>query len=214
MKYKVKNLISFTSLIFLFIVFYFVYSNITSNTSKLIKFDSNGISSKFELEISNNFEDIDKFISKYIFIKNYKITNNSSQIKIEIEIKKPFAKNNLNKEIVFHDNSTASYVFFNKEFINSIKLVDISSETLKLNNYLNKSYNQLSKIFKINQIEYIDDRRYDLYVDNNKKVMLPKIINQKFLVFLENNLELLKNNMNFKEYIDLRNFHLKTIRVK
>ena len=126
MKYKVKNLISFTSLIFLFIVFYFVYSNITSNTSKLIKFNSNGISSKFELEISNNFEDIDKFISKYIFIKNYKITNNSSQIKIEIEIKKPFAKNNLNKEIVFHDNSTASYVFFNKEFINSIKLVDIS----------------------------------------------------------------------------------------
>ena len=109
---------------------------------------------------------------------------------------------------------TLHLMFFNKEFINSIKLVDISSETLKLNNYLNKSYNQLSKIFKINQIEYIDDRRYDLYVDNNKKSNVAKNNKSKVLVFLENNLELLKNNMNFKEYIDLRNFHLKTIRVK
>ena len=44
--------------------------------------------------------------------------------------------------------------------------------------------------------------------------MLPKKIDQKLLIFLENNYDLLKKNSNFEEYMDLRNFHEKTIRAK
>ena len=44
--------------------------------------------------------------------------------------------------------------------------------------------------------------------------MLPKKIDQKFLIFLENNFNILKKNSKYNEFIDLRNFHEKTIRVK
>ena len=44
--------------------------------------------------------------------------------------------------------------------------------------------------------------------------MLPKKIDHKLIIFIEKNLELLKNNSNFKEYLDFRNFNGKTIRVK
>jgi hypothetical protein len=42
--------------------------------------------------------------------------------------------------------------------------------------------------------------------------MMPKKIDQKLLLFLEENYELLKQNSNFQDYLDLRNFHEKTIR--
>ena len=44
--------------------------------------------------------------------------------------------------------------------------------------------------------------------------MMPKKIDQKLLLFLEENYELLKQNSNFQDYLDLRNFHEKTIRAK
>ena len=44
--------------------------------------------------------------------------------------------------------------------------------------------------------------------------MLPKKIDQKLLIFLEENFNLLKQNSNFQDYLDLRNFHEKTIRAK
>ena len=44
--------------------------------------------------------------------------------------------------------------------------------------------------------------------------MLPKKINQDLLLFIKQNYEILKDNTNFHEYLDLRNFHEKTIRAK
>ena len=44
--------------------------------------------------------------------------------------------------------------------------------------------------------------------------MLPKKINEDLLIFIQQNYEILKNNTNFQEYLDLRNFHEKTIRAK
>ena len=75
-------------------------------------------------------------------------------------------------------------------------------------------FDDLKRIFNINQIEFIDQRRYNLIIENNIKVMLPKKIDQKLIIFIKKNLELLKNNSDFKEYLDFRNFNEKTIRVK
>ena len=44
--------------------------------------------------------------------------------------------------------------------------------------------------------------------------MLPKKINEDLLIFIKQNYEILKNNTNFQEYLDLRNFYEKTIRAK
>jgi len=44
--------------------------------------------------------------------------------------------------------------------------------------------------------------------------MLPKKINEDLLIFIKQNYEILKNNTNLQEYLDLRNFHEKTIRAK
>ncbi|MDB2636755.1 hypothetical protein N9Y54_06110, partial [Alphaproteobacteria bacterium] len=68
--------------------------------------------------------------------------------------------------------------------------------------------------FKIIQIKFIDSRRYDIYLEGNLRIMMPKKIDQKLLLFLEENYELLKQNSNFQDYLDLRNFHEKTIRAK
>jgi len=123
-------------------------------------------------------------------------------------------KNNLNQEIIFKDNSLASYDFFSQSFIDNIHLIDTSVESLKINKYLNTTFKDLKRIFNITQIEFIDQRRYNLILDNNIKVMLPKKIDHKLIIFIEKNLELLKSNSEFKEYLDFRNFNEKMIRVK
>jgi hypothetical protein len=81
-----------------------------------------------------------------------------------------------------------------------------------INDYLERSIDQLKSIFKIIQIKFIDSRRYDIYLEGNVRIMMPKKIDQKLLLFLEENYELLKQNSNFQDYLDLRNFHEKTIR--
>ena len=87
-------------------------------------------------------------------------------------------------------------------------------ESLKINKYLNTTFNDLKRIFNITQIEFIDQRRYNLILQNNIKVMLPKKIDKELIIFIEENLEFLKNNNDFKEYLDFRNFNEKMIRVK
>tara|TARA_B100001057_G_C22650731_1_gene872001 strand:- start:357 stop:542 length:186 start_codon:yes stop_codon:yes gene_type:complete len=60
----------------------------------------------------------------------------------------------------------------------------------------------------------IDQRRYNLIIQNNIKVMLPKKIDKKLIIFIEKNFEFLKNSNDFKEYLDFRNFNEKMIRIK
>jgi hypothetical protein len=138
----------------------------------------------------------------------------NKDLNIEINLKKPFAKNNLNQEIIFEDGSVGSFSYFNNEYIQNIELIDISEESLMINDYLDRSIDQLKSIFKIIQIKFIDSRRYDIYLEGNLRIMMPKKIDQKLLLFLEENYELLKQNSNFQDYLDLRNFHEKTIRAK
>ena len=199
--------------IFGFFLFY-TFKYFLDNTPTIFEFHSEIISGEFESEIANNANDINSFLKDYSFIKSYLVKKNLSKIDINIEIKEPFAKNIFNKEIIFMDSTTASFKYFNDKFINQIHLIDISKETLVINQYLSNSFERLNKLFNISNIEYIDSRRYNLILDNNLVVMLPKIINEEFLMFIENNLNLLENNTNYSEYLDLRSFHEKTIRLK
>ena len=213
MKYLNNNIFySIVSFSIIFAGFFYLY--LFKENTKLIKFSPSGISIDFEVEISNNIKDVEKFLINYEFIESYLVTLNNKDLNVDINLKEPFAKNNLNQEVIFEDGSIGSFSYFNNEYIENIELIDTSEETLQINDYLNKSIDHLSSIFKINQIKFIDSRRYDIYLEDNLRIMLPKIIDQKLLLFLEDNYELLKQNSNFKDYLDLRNFHEKTIRAK
>ena len=210
-----KNIfLSFISLLIIIGSCFYLYLYLFKEKTKLIKFAPSGISINFEVDISNNIENIESFLINYEFIKSYMIRLNDKDLNVEIILKEPFAKNNLNQEIIFKDGSIGSFSYFNTEFINTIDLVDSSIETLQINDYLDKSIVYLKRIFNINQIKFIDSRRYDLYLEDNLRIMLPKKIDQKLLIFLEENFNLLKQNSNFQDYLDLRNFHEKTIRAK
>jgi ribosomal protein S8 len=213
MKYLNNNIFySIVSFSIIFAGYFYLY--LFKENTKLIKFSPSGISIDFEVEISNNIKDVEKFLINYEFIESYLVTLNNKDLNVDINLKEPFAKNNLNQEVIFEDGSIGSFSYFNNEYIENIELIDTSEETLQINDYLNKSIDHLSSIFKINQIKLIDSRRYDIYLEDNLRIMMPKIIDQKLLLFLEDNYELLKQNSNFKDYLDLRNFHEKTIRAK
>ena len=207
-------MISIISLLFLLFGFYYVFVSLENESSNSIIFNDQNLSLSFEIDISQNINKINDYLNNYNFIKNYIIKKKNSKIFINIVLKKPFAKNNLNQEIIFKDNSIASYDFFSQSFIDNIYLIDTSVESLKINKYLNTTFKDLKRIFNFTQIEFIDQRRYNLILQNNIKVMLPKKIDKELIFFIEENLEFLKNNNDFREYLDFRNFNEKMIRVK
>ena len=214
MKYNFRYLlINIISLLVLIFIFHYIYKNLNDEKYNF-EFNNKNLSSSFEIEIYNNIHNINNYLNNYEFIQNHTIKKNNSKVSINIDLKKPFAKNNINQEIIFNDSSLASYNFFDQSFIDSINLIDTSIESLKINNYLKATYDDLKKILNINQIEFIDQRRYNLTIENNIKVMLPKKIDQRLIIFIEKNLDLLKNKADFNEYIDFRNFYEKTIRLK
>ena len=207
-------IISISSLLFLLFGFYYVFISLEKESSNSIKFNDQNLSLSFEIDISQNINKINDYLNNYKFIQNYIIKKKNSKVFINIVLKKPFAKNNLNQEIIFKDNSLASYDYFSQSFIDSIYLIDTSAESFKINKYLEATFNDLKRIFNITQIEFIDQRRYNLILQNNIKVMLPKKIDKELIIFIEENFEFLKNSNDFKEYLDFRNFNEKMIRVK
>ena len=214
---KRKYYFNFLSLISFFLLFFFtllVYKYFLKSDPTIINFNNNELSSEFEMDITNNIENIEKFFENFTFIEKYLVNRKNSEIDIKIQIKEPFAKNQINQEIIFSDNSIGSFSFFKEKYINSIDLIDISNNPIQINNYLRKSLDEINNLFEISQIEYVDGRRYNLYLNKGQIIMLPKKINEDLLIFIKQNYEILKNNTNFQEYLDLRNFHEKTIRAK
>ena len=214
---KRKYYFNFFSLISFFLLFFFtllVYNYFLKSEPTIINFYNNDLSSDFEMEITKNIENIESFFENFTFIEKYLVNRKNSEVDISIQIKEPFAKNQINKEIIFTDNSIGSFSFFKEKYINSIELIDISNNPIQINNYLRKSLIEINNLFEITQIEYVDGRRYNLYLSKGPKIMLPKKIDEDLLIFIRQNYEILKKNTNFKEYLDLRNFHEKTIRAK
>ena len=214
---KRKYYYNFFSLIAFFLLFFFsllVYKYFLKSDPTIVNFYNNELSSEFEMDITNNLENLDNFFENFTFIKKYLVNRRNSEIEINIQIKEPFAKNQINQEIIFTDNSIGSFSFFKEKYINSINLIDVSNNTIQINNYLRQSFSEINNLFEISQIEYVDGRRYNLYLSKGPIIMLPKIIDKDLLIFIKQNYDILKNNTDFKEYLDLRNFHDKTIRAK
>jgi len=208
------NFISLISLLLLFFFSFLIYKFYLNSDPTIINFNNNELSSDFEMEITNNLENLDNFFDNFTFIKSFLVNRKNFEIDINIKIKEPFAKNLINEEIIFTDNTLASFKFFTQNYINSIDLEDISSNSIQINNYLRQFLLEISNLFQVSQIEYVDGRRYNLYLVNGQIIMLPKKITKDLLVFIKQNYEILKRNTNFQEYLDLRNFHEKTIRAK
>ena len=206
--------IYFSSILVLILFINFSINYITKKPLGIINFIQSDIHEDFEIEITNNLNDINNYLKEYLFIDSHLIKHNNNEIYIQINLKKPFALNNLTKEVIFYDNTTASSYYFKQNYLDKINLIDISKNSLNINNYLHENSQILFSLFNINQIEYIDDRRYNLVLSNGKIVMLPKVIDSKLINFIKNNINLIDKSTNYQQFLDLRNFHNKTIRLK
>ena len=206
--------IYFSSILILILFINFSVNYISKKPLEIINFIQSDIHEDFEIEITNNLNDINNYLKEYLFIESHLIKRNNNEINIQINLKKPFALNNLTKEVIFYDNTTASSYYFKKNYLDKINLIDISKNSLHINNYLNENYQILFSLFNINQIEYIDDRRYNLVLSNGRIIMLPKVIDSKLINFIKNNINLIDKSTNYQQFLDLRNFHNKTIRLK
>ena len=206
--------IYFSSILVLILFINFSVNYITKKPLEIINFIQSDIHEDFEIEITNNLNDINNYLKEYLFIDSHLIKRNNNEINIQINLKKPFALNNLTNEVIFYDNTTASSYYFKQNYLDKTKLIDISKNSLHINNYLNENYQILFSLFNINKIEYIDDRRYNLVLSNGRIVMLPKVIDSKLINFIKNNINLIDKSTNYQQFLDLRNFHNKTIRLK
>ena len=209
-----KVAIYFSSILVLILFINFSVNYITKKPLEIINFIQSDIHEDFEIEITNNLNDINNYLKEYLFIESHLIKRNNNEINIQINLKKPFALNNLTNEVIFYDNTTASSYYFKQNYLDKINLIDISKNSLHINNYLNENSQILFSLFNINQIEYIDDRRYNLVLSNGRIVMLPKVIDSKLINFIKNNINLIDKSTNYQQFLDLRNFHNKTIRLK
>ena len=206
--------IYFSSILILILFINFSVNYISKKPLEIINFIQSDIHEDFEIEITNNLNDINNYLKEYLFIDSHLIKRNNNEINIQINLKKPFALNNLTNEVIFYDNTTASSYYFKQNYLDKINLIDISKNSLHINNYLNENSQILFSLFNINQIEYIDDRRYNLVLSNGRIVMLPKVIDSKLINFIKNNINLIDKSTNYQQFLDLRNFHNKTIRLK
>ena len=213
LKYK-EITIYLLSVSFLVFFFYLSIIYLTKKPLEIINFIDSKIHEDFEIKITNNINNINSYLKEYSFIDNYLSKRKNNEINIQINLKKPFALNKYTKEIIFHDNTKASFNYFKPKYLDSIKLIDISKNTIHINNYLSENYQTLSALFDITQIEYIDERRYNLISSEGRIIMLPKVIDNKLLNFIKNNIDFIDKSTNYKQYLDLRNFYKKTIRLK
>jgi len=215
MRLRYRAISIYLSSVLLMILFiFYAYNNLIKKQSQIINFINSKIHEDFEIEITNNLSDINNYLNKYLFIDSYLLKREKNQINIHINLKKSFAKNNITREVIFFNNITAPLHYFKQNYLDKIKLIDISKNSIHINKYLNENYQILSSLFDINQIEYVDERRYNLVLSNGRVVMLPKVIDSKLMFFIKNNIDLIDKSTNYKEFLDLRNFHNKTIRLK
>jgi len=213
LKYKEVFIYLFSILLLLSFILFSTNYLINKNT-EIINFIDSEINDDFEIEITNNLDNINIFLKDYLFIESHLLKKKKNEINIQINLKKPFAKNNLTKEVIFVDNTTAPFNYFKPNYLDNINLIDVSQKSMQINKYLNTHFHSLSSLFEIDQIEYIENRRYNLVLSNGRKVMLPKVIDSKLLYFIKNNIDLIDKRTNYNQFLDLRNFHNKTIRLK
>ena len=214
MKINLSVFLNFIISISILLFFLYFVINYISKKPTIINFIHSDINTNFEIDITDNLNNINNYLKNFEFIESYLLKKNKNEINIKIKLKKVFAKNNSIQEIIFFDNTTAPFNYFKSTYLDNIDLIDISNDAIYMNRYLSDNYQKLASIFNISQIEYIDDRRYNLVLSSGTIIMLPKVIDSDFINFIENNIEIINKNTNYEKFLDLRNFHKKSIRLK
>ena len=215
MKLRFNDILIYSiSIISLILLIYFSINYLTNKPYKIINFIDSDIHEDFEFEITNNLNNINDYLNEYLFIDSHLLKRHKNEINIQIILNKPFAVNKLTKEVIFYNNTKAPISYFKQNYLDSIDLIDISDDSIYINKYLYENFTTLSSLFKIEQIKYIDDRRYNLVLSDGKVVMLPKVIDSKLLYFIKDNIDLIDKSTNYQHFLDLRNFYNKTIRLK
>ena len=214
MKINLSVFLNFIISISILLFFLYFVINYISKKPTIINFIHSDINTNFEIDITDNLNDINNYLENFEFIESYLLKKNKNEINIKIKLKKVFAKNNSIQEIIFVDNTTAPFNYFKSTYLDNIDLIDISNDAIYINRYLSDNYQKLASIFNISQIEYIDDRRYNLVLSSGTIIMLPKVIDSDFINFIQNNIEIINKNTNYEKFLDLRNFHKKSIRLK
>ena len=215
MKLRFNDILIYSiSIISLILLIYFSINYLTNKPYKIINFIDSDIHEDFEFEITNNLNNINDYLNEYLFIDSHLLKRHKNEINIQIILNKPFALNKLTKEVIFYNNTKAPISYFKQNYLDSIDLIDISDDSIYINKYLYENFTTLSSLFKIEQIKYIDDRRYNLVLSDGKVVMLPKVIDSKLLYFIKDNIDLIDKSTNYQHFLDLRNFYNKTIRLK
>ena len=106
MKLKYKDfLIYLVSISLLISLFYYSFIYLTKKPLEIINFIKSDINEVFEIEITNNLDDINNFLKEYTFIESYLLKRKKNEVNIQINLKKPFAINNITNELIFYDNT-------------------------------------------------------------------------------------------------------------
>ncbi|MDA1284379.1 MAG: hypothetical protein O3C61_05580, partial [Proteobacteria bacterium] len=137
-----------------------------------------------------------------------------NEVHLSLSTYSPFAINNINKKIIFQNGSISESFFFNKNFIKNIQLQDITLDISRIDPLFIQFLYEINNFNQFYQIQLIDNRRFDLYLFDGRKIMLPKIFDKKLITFLNEKLSIFIKDDNFKIYLDLRNFLSDSIRMK
>ena len=138
--------ISLISLLIFVVFFYFSITNIIKKPINIINFIDSDLNHDFEIEIANHLNDINNFVRDYLFIESHILKQKNNEVNIKIQIKKAFALNNFTNEVIFIDNTKAPIKYFKSDYLDTIKLVDISKNSIHINGYLNEHFQTLSKL--------------------------------------------------------------------
>ena len=97
------------SILVLILFFYFSINHITKKKIEIINFVDSNIHEDFELEITNNLEDINNYLKKYSFIESHLLKYRNNEINIQINLKQSFALNKITSE-----SFSSMFLFFLK----------------------------------------------------------------------------------------------------
>ena len=71
MKFRYKEVLIYIISILLLLFFYFSINYLTNKNFEIINFIESDIHEDFEIEITNNLDDINNFLKEYLFIESH-----------------------------------------------------------------------------------------------------------------------------------------------
>ncbi len=231
--YLIFSIIVIISIYFIFSQKKFLLINITNvveNFSKNYGYQYNNLSISGLNRVKYTFieKKLEKFSNSSIFllpfdkisveikennwVKSIKLkTNYKDTLFIDLKEYIPIGLYNFNNKLFYFDANGKIIGRFDETLNTNEKLLIFfgKSSNLKANSIINIIKKiDFEKKYKIKSIEYIEKRRWDIYLKNNIKLMLsetkPKISLQNFMN-IEKNLS--ETDLNNIKYFDLRNIN-------